>query len=158
MTSTTMYTVRANYRAWEQDFGILPMPKLTEDQPYVDVVSTATCGSLYSIPKSNKELDLTGYALEAFCRESKDTLRVAYYDLTITHKTMRDPESAEMMDIILANRYFDMAIIYNWGGWYQYFYNLWGTSGSNFASTYESAKDKTIAEINTTVDEFLKSN
>ncbi|MPM90159.1 hypothetical protein SDC9_137276 [bioreactor metagenome] len=105
MTSTTLYTIRANYKTWEQDFGILPMPKLTEDQPYVDVVSTATSGSLYSIPVSNNNLELTGYALESFCRQSKNTLRVAYYDLAITHRTMRDVESAEMMDIILANRY-----------------------------------------------------
>jgi len=159
LTSTTMFTVRANYRKWEQDFGILPMPKLAADQNYVDVVSTATCGSLYSIPTSSEDrVETVGYCLEALARESKETLREAYYDVALTGVLFRDNDSSEMLDIILANRYFDLAIIYNWGDWYKYFYNLWQTKASNFSSTYDSKKDMTEKAIQTTIDKYIENN
>ena len=42
-------------------------------------------------------------------------LTPAYYDVAITTKSARDTESVAMLDIIFANRVFDLGQIYNWG-------------------------------------------
>ncbi|MEA4831495.1 MAG: extracellular solute-binding protein [Oscillospiraceae bacterium] len=158
LASSTLWTIRNLYTSFDQDFGLLPMPKRYADQPYVEVVDASTCASLYAIPTSNVNTDVTAYALEALCRESKDTLRKAYYDTAIEHKTMRDVESGEMLDIILANRCFDLSMIYNWGGWYDMFCSMWTSSSSNFSSEYDTRKDQSINAIQGTIDEYIKNN
>lgn len=156
LSATTMYTIRAGYRKLEQDYGILPMPTLEKGDNSVNVVSVATCGSLYSVPTSHlDDLDRISYAMEALCRESKDTLRNAYYDVSLQGIVLRDVESSAMLDIIFANRRYDLAIIYDWGGWYTYFYNLWRNKGSDFASTYDKQKEATNTAIQETIDSYL---
>ena len=158
LSATTMYTVRAGYRKLEQDYGILPMPVYEKGDNTVNVVSVATCGSLYSIPTSHlDDLDRVSYAMEALCRESKDTLRNAYYDVSLQGIVLRDEESAAMLDIIFANRRYDLAIIYDWGGWYTYFYDLWRNKGSDFASTYDRQKEATNTAIQATIDSYLEN-
>ena len=39
----------------------------------------------------------------------------AYYDVALTGKHIRDEDSAEMLDIILDGRVFDLGYIYNVG-------------------------------------------
>ncbi|MPM80776.1 hypothetical protein SDC9_127826 [bioreactor metagenome] len=85
-------------------------------------------------------------------------MRKAYYDTAIEHKTMRDVESGEMLDIILANRCFDLSMIYNWGGWYDMFCSMWTSSSSNFSSEYDTRKDQSINAIQGTIDEYIKNN
>jgi len=156
LSATTMYTIRAQYRHLEQDYGLLPMPKYEADDNYVNVVSVATCGSLYSIPTTFvDDLDRISYALELVCRESKDTVRNAYYDVSLQGLVVRDEESLEMLDIIFNNRRYDLAIIYDWGGWYTYFYNLWRNKASDFASTYDRQKEMTNTAIEGTIDAYL---
>jgi len=156
LSATTMYTVRTEYRKHEQDYGILPMPTYEKGDNSANVVSVATSGSLYSVPTTFLgDLDRVSYAIEALCRESKDTLRNAYYDVSLQGIVVRDEESAAMLDIIFANRRYDLAIIYDWGGWYTYFYTLWRSKGSDFASTYDKQKDATNKAIQSTIDSYL---
>lgn len=103
----------SDMRASETEFGILPIPKFTEDQKsYHCIVSPHTC-SLLSVPSSVKDPERTGILLEALVAESKYTLMHAYYDVALKSKYSRDDESAEMLDIIFANRVFDLGELIN---------------------------------------------
>ena len=48
-------------------------------------------------------------------RASSDTVLPAYYDTALKTKFSRDDSSAAMIDIIFANRYYDIGTYYNWG-------------------------------------------
>ena len=106
----------SDMRASETEFGILPIPKYTEDQDnYHCVVSVHTC-SLMGVPEVTGNPERTGILLEALAAESKYTLMYAYYDVALKSKYSRDDESSEMLDIIFANRVFDLGELINPGG------------------------------------------
>lgn len=103
------------FRGMEQEFGILPIPKLDEEQKtYHTTMSIYNNGGIY-IPATNTELERTGILLEALAAESSKTLIPAFYDLTLKTKLSRDEESREMLDILFDGRILDIGATYNFG-------------------------------------------
>lgn len=103
------------FRSMETDFGILPMPKLDKDQKeYNSIVSLSNANSI-SIP-TTADAERSGAVIEALSAESYYTLTPAYYDTVLKTKAARDEVSSDMLDIIFANRIFDVATMYDWGG------------------------------------------
>ncbi len=137
-------------RAMEIDFGVIPFPKLDENQASYNHFIHTTAAML-SIPVTNNDLDKTGIILEAMTAKSKYTLRKAYYDVCLQGKFMRDNESAEMLDIILRTRNFDIGYIYGWGDLFENFRTCLTSGKGDFASKFarseraaEKMMDKTI--------------
>ena len=93
-------------RAMDQDFGIIPLPKLNEEQPY-HVHGTGIPHAM-AIPITTADLDRTGIILEALNAESRLTVRDVYFDTMLVNQIMnRDEESGEMLELIFANRVYD---------------------------------------------------
>lgn len=145
-------------RESETDFGVIPWPKFfeTQDRYYSFVHSTA--GKCITVPGTQTELERTGIVLEAMAAKSKYTLTVAYYDVSMTNKFIRDEESARMLDVILANRVYDLGYIYDWGGLYSGLRAVVTGNTGNFASKYESLTPAFNAAMQKTVDYFLEHN
>ena len=108
-------------RDMEKDFGILPIPKLSEGQKeYGNTVQygNATC---YSIPFNTPDPDFSGFILEAMGYYSspegmkEGSLKSAYYDSLLQRKNSRDDASLEMLPLIFDNRIFDIACAKNTG-------------------------------------------
>ena len=97
-------------RDMESEFGIIPMPKLDEEQEnYGEFVSNGWC-TAYGIPMTNEDPERTGVILDALCGFSTETLRSALYDTLFTAKYVRDEESVRMLDIIFASKMYDWAV------------------------------------------------
>lgn len=140
-------------RTMESDFGILPSPKLdeTQDKYYTSInPGNANC---VAVPVTVRDTEKTSVILEALTAESKYTLMPAYYDVTITNKMMRDEESAEMLDIILSSRVFDLGFIFNWGDLGNVPLSLF-PKGGNFVSTYEKREPRALNEMEKTIEAF----
>lgn len=92
-------------RSLEDDFGIVPYPKLNEEQEkyYSRIVNFS---SLTYIPVTNAKLDLTSAILEYMAYISDRDLVPAFYDVILTVRTTRDTESEDMIDIIRENARF----------------------------------------------------
>ena len=100
-------------REMEADFGIIPTPKFDEEQEhYYSRVFNAT---MMAIPVTVSDVERTGIILEALCAESYYSVKPVYYDTMLKTKISRDDESGEMLDIIFANRIYDMGYLY-WNG------------------------------------------
>ena len=98
----------------ETDFGILPLPKYDEAQEdYITFVNPA--GSCLTVPITVASVERSGIVLEAMASESYRYLTPAYYNTALQQKYTRDNESAEMLDLLLQNRVYDLAMIYSWG-------------------------------------------
>jgi hypothetical protein len=144
-------------RTMESDFGILPSPKLDETQAKYHSSINPGVSNCVAVPITAAEKDKTSVILEALTAESKYTLMPAYYDTTITNKMMRDEESAEMLDIILSSRVFDLGFIFNWGDLGNVPLSLY-PKGGNFVSTYEKREPKAISDMEKTIEAFKNLN
>jgi len=111
-------------RDLEFDFGIVPLPKFSEQQDRYYVYAYPFFPFL-SIPTTitGEDLEMTGAALEALAAESYKTLTPAFYDIALENKFTRDEESYEMLDIILRSRIYDLLY---WGPWDNF--RNWNTS------------------------------
>ena len=146
------------FRDLETDIGILPMPKYDSNQKEYYHILNMNWASSLAVPVTNVKLDDTGFILEALCAESKYTVRPAFFDSTLTRKMMRDEDSVEMLDIILASRSYDLGMIYNWGDINGIFSSMLGKQSFTFSSDIEKKKDAIEKQMQKTIDNFMGNN
>lgn len=97
------------FRQYEFEVGMLPMPKYDAAQKDYCQYTDGYCLNLAAIPIDSRTVNDTALLLEAMSAGSVDTLTKAFYDICITGKSIRDEESAEMLDIIFGNYVIDYA-------------------------------------------------
>jgi hypothetical protein len=105
---------KSEMRNMEANFGLLPMPKYNEAQEHY-ICTVLETGWALGIPISATNTERTGLILEALAAESHVTVIPAYYELALEFKLTRDEESVQMLDIIRANRIYDLASVYRFG-------------------------------------------
>ena len=103
---TTMLGTAAQLRSMDDDFGIIPMPKFNEDQEGY-YTTTKNEVSMICVPKTAPDPDVSGFVIEAMCRESTDTVAKSFYETALKGKYVRDENSAEMIDLIRSGLTFD---------------------------------------------------
>jgi len=107
--------VPQDYRNTDVDFGIVPFPKYDEAQETYRTC-VAQSGSIIGLPVTVSDPDRSGFILEAMAAESVETIIPAFYDICLTGKYVRDEESADMLDIIIENKIYDLGYIFGIGG------------------------------------------
>ena len=145
-------------RTMESDFGILPTPKLDEMQDKYYTAINREVANCVAVPVTVRDREKTSVIIEALAGESKYTVIPAYYEITITNKMIRDEESAEMLDIILSSRVFDLGFIFGWGDLGNVPWSLYPNKGGNFVSTYEKREPVAISEMEKTIEAFKNLN
>jgi len=145
-------TVMHKMRNMDSDFGVMPFPKFDALQnEYYHTVQPSTSNSMI-FPVTTPDPEMASIIIEDMCYESRATVRHAYFDITITNKTIRDEESAEMLDLIFGTRIYDLGFIFNWSSIGYLLESVYPNAGS-FASKYESAETKAKAAMEKTIDE-----
>ncbi len=99
-------------REMEQEFKIIPVPKLNEEQEHYNTMLHDGV-TLFGIPITNQELEKTTITLECMASESLKTVTPAYYDVALKVKYARDTESGMMIDLIRSNVSADFAALYS---------------------------------------------
>ena len=145
-------TVMHKMRGMDSDFGVMPFPKLDKTQSeYYHTVQPSTTNSIV-FPNTTLDPEMASIIVEDMCYEARDTVRHAYFDITITNKTIRDEESAEMLDLIFSTRIYDLGFIFNWSGIGYMLENVFPDAG-RFVSRYEALERKAQTEMEKTIDE-----
>lgn len=136
------------YRDMEHEFGVLPMPKLDEQQQsYGEYVSNGWT-TAYGIPMTNSaDAETIGTILEVLCGLSTDTLRSALYDVLFAAKFVRDTESVQMLDVIFSSKAYDWATDFTWGSGFSSLYNGLYSSGTNTFVSNVASSSKSITKI-----------
>jgi len=109
------------------DYGILPLPKLNEQQDrYYNAVGYKQLGA-YCIPTTvenapdwatngfDSGVEQAAYFLEAFSYYSMQILTPAFYDQVVMKQSVRDDDSPRMLEIALKNKIYDPVVGYNFG-------------------------------------------
>ena len=144
----SVFSATTKLRSLSQiEFGVLPMPLMDETQTKYNsyCVTGATAG--VAIPICAKDPEFSAYMLDAYSAWSKNYLTVAYYEVNLRYKDLRDEESEEMLDIIFDNIVYDIGECYNFGGLHTMFSELAEARSSDIASRIEAKKDEAQIRI-----------
>ncbi|MCL1794450.1 MAG: extracellular solute-binding protein [Oscillospiraceae bacterium] len=140
----------------EQDFGVLPTPKLDENQEqYLSPMALSTpCMVITNNEK--QRVDRACVILEAFNAKSSEEVQPKYRENALPNKCFRDEESFEMLDIIMDNRVVDLAAVYGWGGIEAKMQDLLNSNGyDKVASTIEQMFEKSDAAMKSDTEKIL---
>lgn len=141
-------------RSYDVEFGVVPFPMYNEAQgEYYAHMNEV--GGMVAVPTSviGDELEQIGAVIETMAAYSVNTLTPAYYDITLISKGTRDEESRPMIDLILANRIYDIGYVFDasWGGYVSQIANKFMDGKTNVASTkpksFQKQMDKTLAQF-----------
>jgi len=100
-------------RDMEDDYGILPMPKLDEEQEnYLQIVSDRM--ALFGVPVtvSDQGLDAVCAVFEAAAAEGYGTVIPTYYADALKNKYIRSEKSIEIIDMLSKNPVCDFGLQY----------------------------------------------
>lgn len=145
-----------NMRGLEVDFGVLPMPKYDEAQESYSNFSNTWFTDYVVIPATNTDLERTGALIEAMGYYSQQYVTPAFIDNVVMNKTVRDEESAKIVQDIIDNMQYDIALIFNWGGIQGTVTQMRNASGQSYSSVYEARKNQILEEMNNTVNQLQK--
>lgn len=100
-----------NMREMEDDYGILPTPKVLKTDPtYGTIVHDII--EVMTVPVNAVKVDATCAVLEALAYYGYTDLLPVYYESVLKTKYVRDQKSAQMIEIARENLVTDIAYIY----------------------------------------------
>lgn len=144
----------SDFRESETDFGILPSPKLDMTQErYCNTFSPYNLMA-YAIPATASDISRVGTIMEAMAQVSEHILTPAYMDVSLVGKFIRDNESEEMIELVLATRSYDLGAIYQWGNSFSIFNGAAKTKAGTFASQVEKNKKSLDNAIQKYIDQL----
>jgi len=104
-------------RDYENTYAIIPQPKFDETQSEYYTITDAGC-NITAVLITAQNDEMIGAMIEALSAESWRTVTPAYVDIALGQKSARDPQSREMVNLVLDSRYMDFAYLYNgFEGW-----------------------------------------
>ena len=146
------------FREMTADFGILPHPKLDENQP-THFNATANTVPIVAIPITNPNPERTGLFLDVLTALSETTVIPAYYTISLEGQFVRDEDSIEMLDIIRSNRIYDLGVIYSWGNFWGSFINHgMSPAGENPLTIFDRFRRVVDTQIERTIEAFESGN
>lgn len=109
---TTWLLTGVNYlRDMDDDYGIIPIPKLDEGQENYTTFNHDGSTS-FALPATVTNAELSCAFLEASAAETYRTVTPAYFETALKTKYSRDEESSRMLDMIVASSYQDFMYVF----------------------------------------------
>ncbi len=146
--------VALNLRDMQADFGILPAPKLDEAQKEYCTPFNDHWGTFLTMPVTNTKFEMTGHVVEALGFWGQQLVTPAYMETTISSKALRDEASLEMLDIIFANRVYDLGAIYNWSSIDTFTAELAKNPSQKYASRYAKIEKSVKKNMEKTIEQL----
>ena len=128
-------------RNMTDEYGVVPMPKYDENQAnYHSQMHDAFTIACIPTTVKGERLEQMAAFLEAMSSASYRIVRPEYYETTLRTKIAQDPQSSEMMDIIINNIHIDAGIVYshNIGSFHQGIQALVEGKTNNAVSRFKS--------------------
>ncbi len=140
-------------REMEADFGIITAPMYTEDQgQYYNFCNGNFFGECIPVTLTGDDLNRTTIITEALNSQSSGVLD-AYYDISLKGRNSRDEESGRMLDLIFANRVYDVSIVFDVGAINGSFCTMGANNDTDVAS-YHRRNEKVTSKL---IDNLMKN-
>lgn len=106
-----LYWGQTQYAGLMDHYGIVPMPKMNEDQAnYVTPVQAGM--HIYCIPRDVADPTRDAIVTEAFAAESYRSLMPAYFEVVLKAKYAKDAQTSQMLDLMYETVDFDIGYIW----------------------------------------------
>ncbi len=151
----------SSYRDSDVNLGLVPMPKLTDDQEHYECVNWA---GMMCVPAIVGDPEMVGMTTELLSYYSGETTQPAYFDQLLGTKLARDEDMREMIAYIFDHIVFDGGRNFfgQSGAMYNLFYTIAKLVGINkspdFASWYASHASAAEAQVKQFFDDLEKLN
>lgn len=144
---TSLVNTLPNIREMESDFGVLPYPKLSENQDNYYTCIAPYNSQFICVPLIQDDIDRTGVITEALAYYGQKIVLPALYDVTLIGQSTRDEESEPMLDIIFDNLVYDIGYYYQIGPYNKKLISLLRQYNANFTSMYDTYKNSAEATL-----------
>ncbi|MBQ3178684.1 MAG: hypothetical protein IJB52_12765 [Clostridia bacterium] len=126
---------------FENEYGIIPYPKYDENQKdYMSMVDGSH--EAMAVGKAAADLEFIGIMTEVLCAESYKQVVPAYYDVCLKQRYASSEKDAEMIDLCVDARVFDLGYVYdNWNGVAFFFQELLRDTNKQDISSYYAKKE-----------------
>lgn len=149
-------------KSMEQSFGIVPVPRFSEDQDtYYTMLHDAFTSLAIPTTVRNEQLDMISAVLESMASSGYHIIKPVYYDTILRSRIAQDPESARMHDIIVEGIRVDAGIFHS--GSLNYFHlELRGlVSGNNgnvvsWCEKRERSDKRSIEKLNEKLQKLIE--
>ena len=140
------------FRDMESDFTLLPLPKGSEEQEsYSALINPIWCTAM-AIPVTVADPERSALVLDVMSGYSTDTVNKVLYELILGSKLIRDPETLDMLDYVLASKVYDWAEGYSW---FNDLNSMFGAQTSAKSFTMSSMVEKKFTAAQTKLDAML---
>ena len=146
-----MTTTPVLFRDMADDFAIIPMPKLEEQQEHYTTSIINTTFSITTIPITNNRLEHTGILLEELCWRGKKDLYPEMFETVLKSKIARDENSIEMIDLIFSNTMYDAGFLYA-AALNGAITSQFSSGAGTFASSFASLRPSVEASVSSLLD------
>ncbi len=139
-------------RDMESEYGILPLPKLSEDQEEYYTAANTAIGTAAIIPINVQDINKSGSIIETYAALSRYTSMPAQYENTMLQKQTRDEDSINMLKLVVESVTYDFAAIYGWSALSGIINECIRDGLDNYVSKLEAVQQKTIYAIEDGID------
>lgn len=134
----------------QDDYGIVPYPKWTEDQ---ERFYNPTSGGSLALPLScSTDLERVCVIKEALAVESLNIVTPAFYDNALKNRYLRDEDSVRMLEIISANGVVDLGQ----SPWWDIVRVPWQNTLVSKKPNFASAVEKNMKKSQKAIDELME--
>ena len=142
---------------FEHEYGVIPYPKLNEAQAEYKTMVDGNHEAM-SVIIAEPELEFVGIMCEALCAESYKQVMPAYFDVCLKQRYAQSPEDAEMMDLCVNARVFDLGYVYdNWKGVSFYFQDLLVDANHPDITSFYKKREKVATKYYSKVVELFEN-
>ncbi len=154
----TSNTNTAKIREMDSSFGILPYPKLSEEQERYYSTIAPYNSQFLCIPymEDSDALNFVGVITESLAYYGKSITWPACYEHTLKGAFARDDGTLDMLDIIYSNYIYDIGYYYQIGMYHDGLMNLIRNKQNTFSSMYEGARNSAQTKISQ-LNDFYKA-
>ena len=142
-----------DFREMETDYGIVPLPKYDETSDTNKSYVALSCPMLVVMNnKTGDDLRRVGTICEVLSAEGYRTMRPAYFNTSIEGKFARDPQTVDMINLIVSNRTFDIGVVLEIGNMRNGLVNTLNSDTLAFSAFVGSSSEMYDAEIQKAID------
>jgi hypothetical protein len=159
-TEMSLWDIRKDlYVNSDFEYGILPTPTYQEGGEYHSVVHFSNLAHLWAIPTLCNDDLIAQIMMATMSAASGITISGstmdAYYTRTLSFTVALNPAARQMMNIIKNSTVYDIALLYNWGGWVQELEKLGESRYNNYGVLVSMMQSGAIPELEETIEQFI---
>ncbi|MHC1695438.1 MAG: ABC transporter substrate-binding protein [Eubacteriales bacterium] len=140
-------------RNMETDFGVLPIPKMSETQDGYYCMVTTDFHPI-TIPTTVPDAERTALIVDALSYESMFILRPAFYSTFLSQKILRDEESVKMVDILFKSKIYDFDFITKVTGLSDALGSMVASGNNTLASKVEAIQDSAQTKLDKLIEKL----